>query len=61
LLAFLCCVCVWGGFYIAITGRPVHRLLRLVSSRYTVWPLFAMAIIGWAWKIYLHLSGHDGW
>src|SRR5438105_1225691 len=25
-LAALACCCVWGGLYIAITGRPIHQL-----------------------------------
>jgi hypothetical protein len=61
LLALLCCCGAWGGLYIAITGRPVHRLLRLVPGRYTLWPLLGLGLAAWAWKIYLHLSGHDGW
>lgn len=61
MLALICCCCVWGGFYIALTGRPIHRLLRRVPSRYTVWPLISLAVAAWGWKIFLHLSGHDGW
>jgi hypothetical protein len=52
---------VWIGLYVAITGRPVHRLLGLVPGRYYVVTLLAFAMFGWAWKIVLTLSGHDGW
>ncbi len=61
ILAIICCCCVSAGLYIALTGRPIHRLLRLLPSRYTFWPLIVVAILAWGWKIYLHLSGHDGW
>jgi hypothetical protein len=60
-LALLAGACVWAGLYIALTGRPAHRLLRLIPSRYYLAPLFALAILGWAWKIFIHLRGIDGW
>lgn len=60
-LAFLACCCVWGGLYVAITGRPVYRLIGLIPSRYILAPLLAMTVLAWAWKITIHLSGHDGW
>jgi hypothetical protein len=61
LLAMMTAVTVWVGFYIAFTGRPVHRLLKLLPSRYYTLPLMVLAVLGWAWKIVLTLTGHDGW
>jgi hypothetical protein len=60
-LAVLTAMTVWGGLYIAFTGRPAHRLLRFVPSRYYLAPLFTLAVLAWAWKIAIHLTGHDGW
>ena len=58
-LATACCA--WGGFYIAATGRPVYRLLRLVPARYYLLPLLALGMLAWGWKILIHLNGIDGW
>ncbi|HEX2971142.1 MAG TPA: DUF2752 domain-containing protein [Tepidisphaeraceae bacterium] len=61
LLAFLAALSVWAGLYIAFTGRPAHRLLRLIPWRYYLIPLFTLAVLGWGWKIAIHVTGHDGW
>jgi hypothetical protein len=60
-LAALCGMTIWGGAYIAITGRPAHRLLSSLSGRYHVLPLLVFAILAWGWKIFIHLHGIDGW
>lgn len=60
-LALLAAACVWGGFYIALSGRPAHRLLALVPTRYTLLPLLFLGILAWGWKILIHLNGVDGW
>ena len=60
-LAILAAACVWGGSYIAISGRPAYRLLTLVPSRYTLLPLLFLGILAWGWKILIHLKGIDGW
>jgi Protein of unknown function (DUF2752) len=60
-LALLAAACVWGGLYIAISGRPAHRLLRLLPSRYTLFPLLLLGVLAWGWKILIHLKGIDGW
>ena len=57
LLALATAVAVWVGFYIAITGRPVHRLLKLLPSRYYLMPVLIFALLAWAWKIFLTLHG----
>ena len=60
-LALLAAACVWGGFYIAISGQPAHRLLRLLATRYTLLPLLLLGVCAWGWKILIHLKGIDGW
>jgi hypothetical protein len=60
-LAVLVACCFWAAMYVAATGRPVYRLLEVIPSRYYVVPLLTFAILAWGWKIYIHLSGHDGW
>ena len=60
-LAVIAAACVWVGGYVAVSGRPAHRLLKLVPSRYTLLPLLLFGILAWAWKILIHLNGIDGW
>jgi hypothetical protein len=60
-LALMAAACVWGGFYVAISGKPVHRLLALTPARYTLLPLLFLGILAWGWKILIHLKGIDGW
>jgi hypothetical protein len=57
-LALGTAMAVWIGFYIAVTGRPVHRLLRLVPSGYYLMPLLALALLAWGWKVALVLAHH---
>ncbi len=61
LLAVACGMTFWTSAYVATTGRPVHKLLSLVPERYYLIPILVMAVFGWAWKIYIHLHGIDGW
>jgi hypothetical protein len=61
ILAALAAASVWGGLYVAVTGRPAHRLLRLIPARYTLFPLLLLGILAWGWKILIHLNGVDGW
>jgi hypothetical protein len=60
-VAVLTVCCFWVALYTAITGRPVYRLLRVIRSRYYFVPLLSFAILAWGWKIFIHLSGRDGW
>ena len=60
-LALMAAACVWGGLYIAFTGRPAHRLLRMLPTRYTLLPLLLLAVLAWGWKILIHLNKWDGW
>lgn len=52
---------VWAGLYVAATGRPVYRLLRLLPGRYYFIPLMTFAILAWGWKILIQLNKWDGW
>jgi hypothetical protein len=61
LLAAMACCCVWGGLYVAATGRPIYRLLGMVPGRYYTLPLLTIAVLAWGWKIIIHVKGLDGW
>jgi hypothetical protein len=60
-LAILTAAAFWVSLYIALTGRPVLRLLRLVPAHYYLLPLMFFAIAAWGWKIFIHTHGMDGW
>jgi hypothetical protein len=60
-LALLSSMAVWAALYIAITGRPAHRLLRFVAPRSYVVPLLCLTILAWGWKIFIHVTYRDGW
>jgi len=51
----------WAALYVVLTGRPVYRLLRVLPGGYYCVPLVGFAILAWGWKIFIHLSGRDGW
>lgn len=61
LLAFAAACTFWAGLYIAISGKPVHRLVRLMPPSYYVVIPVGIGIAAWGWKIYIHLRGADGW
>lgn len=61
MLAVIAVCCFWAGLYVALTGRPVYRLLRVLPGRYYFVPLTSLAVLAWAWKIFIHLTGRDGW
>ena len=60
-LAAMTACCFWGALYCAFTGRPVYQVLRVIPSRYYFVPLLTFAILAWGWKIFIHLTGRDGW
>lgn len=60
-LAALCGLSVWAGFYIAITARPLHWLIFSAPPSRVALPLLTLALAAWAWKIFIHLHGIDGW
>jgi hypothetical protein len=60
-LAALCAVGFWVGGYEAVTGRPAHRIFRQIPYNYWLIPLLGFALLAWAWKIWIHVRGWDGW
>jgi hypothetical protein len=60
-LAILTAACFWVSAYIAITAKPVHRLLNYLPGGKLMFALLAFGIVAWAWKILIHLRGIDGW
>jgi hypothetical protein len=60
-LAALTVAVFWTALYIAATGRAVFRLILFIPSRYYIFPLLGWALAAWAWKIFIHTSGIDGW
>jgi hypothetical protein len=61
LLAFMAAMVFWVGTYEALTGRAFHRLLQILPAGYYLWTLFGLALVAWAWKIFIHLTHRDGW
>jgi hypothetical protein len=51
----------WIAAYVAATGRPVHRLLAMLSMRWALLILSGAVLASWGWKVYLHSRGLDGW
>jgi hypothetical protein len=60
-LALICSMCVWAGGYVAITGKPLQRVVSVIPEKLYLIPLFTLATAAWAWKMYIHLHGIDGW
>jgi len=60
-LAVLAGLSVWGAGYVAVTGKPVHRVFSIVPEKMYLYPLLAMGVLGWAWKMYIYLHHIDGW
>jgi hypothetical protein len=60
-LATATAACFWVSLYMALTGKPALRLMRLVPARYYLIPVMTFAVAAWGWKIFIHLKGIDGW
>ena len=60
-LAVMCGLCFWGAGYVAVMGKPVYRVFSIIPEKAYLFPLLAMGILGWAWKMYIHVHGIDGW
>ena len=60
-MALLSGAVFWGATYIAIAGRPIHRLRHQINAVLLVSCLMGFAMVAWAWKIFIHLHGIDGW
>lgn len=61
LLALGVCMTFWAALYVAVTGRPVYRLLTVLKPRWTILLGAAIVVAAWGWKIYIHAKGMDGW
>lgn len=61
ILALLCGMSFWTSAYVAVTGRPVYRLVSSLPPKYHLFPLLVFALMAWGWKIFIHLHGMDGW
>ena len=60
-LALLCAANVWAGAFAAVTGKPIYRVLSVFRQR-TYFIFFGVLGLGaWAWKVYIHTHGMDGW
>lgn len=55
-LCFMTAAAFWSAIYVAVTGRPAYRLLRMVPTKthLMVWP--TLSIAAWAWKIVLTIG-----
>lgn len=51
----------WIGLYLAVTGKSAARLVRMLPARGLLVAFFSIMILAWAWKIFIHLRGIDGW
>ncbi len=60
LLSVGTCLTFWAAAYIAVTGRPVHRLLKRLPGVKLLVLAVAFGIAAWAWKIGLTLAGIAG-
>lgn len=60
-LALITTMTFWVALYIAVTGRPAYRLLNLIPAKYYLWPLLLFGVVAWGWKIWIHVTGRDGW
>ena len=61
LLALAAACTVWGGAYVALTGRPLHRLVYVLPARACLIGILGFAIAAWGWKVFIRLRGLDGW
>ena len=56
-LALLAVAAFWVALYIALTGKPAHRLVQQVPARYYLLPLMFLAVAAWGWKIFTTVHG----
>lgn len=61
LLAILAAATFWISGYIAVTGRPVQRMFRLLPTKYLLFSFLTFAMVAWVWKIFIYRYGLDGW
>jgi hypothetical protein len=61
LLAFFAGAGFWAGLYVVATGRAAHQLMRYVPGGYIARWFLTLALLAWAWKIFIQLHHLDGW
>jgi hypothetical protein len=59
--AIITTIVFWVTLYGAITAKPVTKLLDRLPAKYTWLLVLVIAMGAWAWKIFIHLRGIDGW
>jgi len=60
-LAAIVAMTFWLALYMAVSGKPVWRLLSLIPARLWLPAMMTLAVLAWGWKIFIHLRGIDGW
>ena len=60
-LATILTMTFWLALYMAVSAKPVWRLIASIPARLWLPAMMALAVLGWAWKIFIHLRGIDGW
>jgi hypothetical protein len=61
ILAIVSGMLVWGGGYIAISGRPAYRMLGVLPGGKVLIGVLVLGLAAWAWKIFIFVHGIDGW
>jgi len=51
----------WAAGYCATTGRPAYRLLHRLHTGWIAGIILTLWIFAWGWKMWLVISGRDGW
>jgi hypothetical protein len=51
----------WASLYIALTGRPIQRLMNQLPGMTLTLAAMGLGIAAWGWKILIYLRGIDGW
>jgi hypothetical protein len=60
-LAILSIMAFWTALYMAATGRAVNHLLNRLPVKWLGLFFMWFGLTAWAWKIFIHLTHHDGW
>jgi hypothetical protein len=61
ILAIVSGMMVWGGGYVAISGRPAYRMLGVLPGGKVLIGVLVLGLAAWAWKIFIFVHGIDGW
>ena len=61
LVAIAAGLAFWVCLYLALTGRPAHRLLQLLPAKPLLIGVLLFGILAWGWKIWTTRQGIGGW